>query len=162
MKAVLVSALLLLGLMLTAFAQQRSGFVPRIEFGCGGSSVVIDSEPKGFRSAEEASLRTGRLVQAHITVTRGELQARFQNWPAIDYIGGRCIDDTQGNPRIVYQAFCGGSGQHCNNTSNWGIIDPIGLREILAPSPDNVQRASEILGMQPPLPPALISLLAGP
>jgi hypothetical protein len=157
MKRLPGSAFLLFVLMHCAFAQ--APFAPRIEFACGGATVVIDSEPKGFRSPEEAYVQTGKLVQAHIVVARGGSRVAFQSWKDIDYIGGTCVDDANGNPRIVYQAFCGGSSQRCNGTSNWGIIDPVALRELLVPDPGNVGRATEILGKQPPVVPTLISLL---
>lgn len=163
MKATTVaSAFLLVAMLRSAVAQENYRFVPTIEFGCGGAAVVIDSQPKGFRSPEEAYARTGKLIQAHVAVTRGESRVVFQSWKDIDYIGGTCVSDAQGNPRIVYQAFCGGSGRHCDTMySNWGIIDPVGLRELLTPGPDNAQRATEILGKQPPIIPTLVSLLAG-
>ncbi len=159
MKGLLSSVLLVFSLVHSAFAEESTRLVPKIEFRCGGATVVIDSEPKGFRSPEEAYARTGKLVQAHIVVTRGEARASFQSWKNIDFIGGTCIDDAKGNPRIVYQAYCGGSG--CDDLSNWGIIDAVELREILIPSDRNTDRAREILGVRPPRIDRVINLLAG-
>lgn len=158
-KSLVGSALLLLSLAQSAIAQEVAGFVPGIEFQCGGATVAIDSEPKGFRSPEEAYVRTGKLVQARIVVTRGESRATFQSWKDIDFIGGRCVDDAKGNPRIVYQAYCGGSG--CDGLSNWGIIDAVELREMLTPGDHNTERAREILGAKPPGIDRLISLFSG-
>ncbi len=133
--------------------------VSKIEFRCGGAAVVIDSEPKGFQSPEEAYARTGKLVQAHIVVTRSESRATFQSWKSIDFIGGTCVDDAKGNPRILYQAYCGGSG--CDDLSNWGIIDAVELRELLTPSDRNTDRAREILGIRPPAINQVVNLFAG-
>lgn len=159
MKNPIGIALVLLGSMQDAVGQQGIMFVPTIEFQCGGARVVIDSSPKGFRSPEEAYARTGMRVRASIVVTRGESQAEFRSGRDIDFIGGTCIDDAKGNPRVVYQAYCGGSG--CDDLSNWGVIDPIDLREVLTPSDHNTGRAREILGFPPPRIDRLISLLAG-
>jgi hypothetical protein len=99
-------------------------------------------------------------IQASIVVTRGEASTTFRSWKDIDYIGGTCINDAKGNPRIVYQAYCGGSG--CDDRSNWGVIDVGELREVLIPSDGNTGRAREVLGLPPPRIDRLISLLAGP
>ncbi len=61
-----------------------------------------------------------------------------------------------GKHRIVYRAICGGSGCH---DSNWGIIDPATLQEILKPIGENTERATEILGARPPPVPRWHSLL---
>jgi hypothetical protein len=129
----------------------------RIEFECGGATVVIDSQPKGFKSPEAAFVETGMVVEAHIVVSRGEGEAKFQSWNDIDYIGGTCMEDARGQPRIVYRAFCGGSG--CSDQS-WGVIDPAALRELLVPSASNTEQAREILGVQPKDGPRLLGLLS--
>ena len=158
MKGHLGGAALLFGLIQTVLAQEEAPSQQKIEFKCGGATVIIDSEPKGFRSPEEAFVKTGKLVQAHIVVTRTGARATFQSWRDIDYIGGTCMQDARGQPRIVYRAFCGGSG--CNDQS-WGIIDPTVLRELLMPSENNTTRARELLGVQPMDAPKRLSLLLG-
>jgi hypothetical protein len=158
MKSTFGSALLLVGLAHTASAQEKFEFVPRIEFECGEAKVVIDSSPKGFRSPEEAFVKTGMQIQAQITVTRAGSSITFRSWQSIDYIGGTCINDAQGKPHIVYQAFCGGSG--CDDLTNWGIIDAREIHEELTPGVHNGEQAREILGSQPPRLYRLISLLA--
>lgn len=158
-KSVCAATLLVLCLLQNAVAEESQEFVPKIEFNCGGASVVIDSEPKGFRSPEEAFVSTGRIPQAQIVVIRGESRATFQGWQDIDYIGGQCVEDTKGNPHIVFQAICGGSG--CDDLDHWGIIDPRALREELAPGKLNTDRAREILGKQPPRVRRWISLYPG-
>ncbi len=156
MKGHLGGTALLLGLVHTVLAQEESPSQQKIEFGCGGATVVIDSDPKGFTSPEEAFVKTGRVVQAHIVVTRGDARTTFQSWRSIDYIGGTCMQDAQGQPRIVYRAFCGGSG--CDPQA-WGIIDPVQLRELLTPSDNNTARAREVLGVMPKDFPRRLSLL---
>lgn len=141
------AAVLLFGMVHIGLAQDEAPSQQKIEFECGGAAVVIDSEPKGYRSPEEAFAKTGRLVQATIVATRGAIRVAFQSWHDIDFIGGACMQDVQGRPRIVYQAFCGGSG--CDTRGNWGIIDPVSLRELLVPSDHNANRAHELLGLQP-------------
>ncbi len=152
------SAALLFVVVQAALAQEDAPSQQKIEFECGGATVLIDSEPKGFRSPEEAFVKTGKLVRAHIMVTRPGARATFQSWRDIDYIGGTCMQDARGEPRIVYKAFCGGSG--CND-ENWGIIDPVVLRELLIPSENNTERARELLGLQPKEAPRRLSLLLG-
>jgi hypothetical protein len=157
MKGQFGSAALLFVVVQTVFAQEEAPSQQKIEFECGGATVVIDSEPKGFRSPEEAFVKTGKLVQAHIVVTRADSRATFQSWRDIDYIGGTCMQDARGQPRIVYNASCGGSG--C--TGQWGIIDPAALRELLVPSENNTERARQLLGLQPKDAPKRLSLLLG-
>lgn len=156
MKAMIGTACVFLGLFQSALVLAQGAYVQRMEFECDGSQVVIDSSPKGFRSPEEAFVRTGQIVQAQIVVVRGEARATFQSWESIDYIGGGCFSDAQGKPHIVYRVACGGSGCH---DSNWGIIDPRALLEILKPDGENTERAARILGMQPPPVPRWVSLL---
>lgn len=158
MKAQLCGTALLLGLVQVVLAQEATPSQQTNEFECGGATVVIDSEPKGFISPEEAFVKSVRLVQAYIVVTRGDTRATFQSWRDIDFIGGICMEDAKGQPRIVYRAFCGGSG--CND-QQWGIIDPIALRETLTPSDKNFDLARALLGVQPKDGPRLLSLLSG-
>jgi hypothetical protein len=156
MKIALGNACVLLGLLQSAIAQEQTSESPRIEFECGGAQVVIDSGPKGFKSPEEAFVKTGQVVQAKLVVTRGASRVEFQSWRDIDYIGGPCFTSADGKHRIVYRAICGGSGCH---ESNWGIIDPTTLQEILKPIGENTERATEILGARPPPVPRWHSLL---
>lgn len=158
MKSMFGSALLLVCLAQTVSAQEAIEFVPSIEFECGGARVVIDSSPKGFKSPEEGFAKTGMQIQAQIVVTRASSSVTFRSWQSIDYIGGTCINDAQGKPHIVYQAFCGGSG--CDDLTNWGIIDASEIREELIPGAHNGEQARAILGTQPPRMLRLISLLA--
>jgi hypothetical protein len=152
-----VNVILLLGFVQNAIAQERATHSPGVEFECGGAHVVIDSGPKGFRSPEEAFAKTGRIVEAKLVVIRGESKVEFQSWRNIDYIGGSCFTDSRGKHHIVYRAICGGSGCH---DSNWGIIDPATLQEVLKPIGENTMRAAELLGAQPPPVPRWHSLLA--
>ena len=66
----------------------------------------------------------------------------------VDTIGGVCAKNKRGEPTIVYQAFCSGSG--CFDLENWGIIDPSDLRVLLVPNDWNLKDAKKILGR--PLP----------
>jgi hypothetical protein len=143
MRAPIAIAVLVVGLVPTARAQQE--FVPRIEFDCAGSAVTIDVRKRGSSATREG------LVSVVLTVIREDADSReaaARTWEHIDFIGGTCISDIGGNPKIVYQTYCSGSG--CNDQSNWGIFDAISLREILTPSEQNSARAQEILGVELP------------
>lgn len=157
MKTALGMLCVLLGLYRGPVVLAQEAFVPRMEFACDGAQVVIDSSPKGFRSPEEAFVKAGQFVSAQLVVVRGESRAVFQSWGDIDYIGGSCVVDARGKPYIVYRAICGGSGCH---DSNWGIIDPRELLEVLKPDGDNTEQATRILGLPPPPVPRWLSLLA--
>ncbi len=74
----------------------------------------------------------------------------------IDFIGATCDTDTRGNPRVVYQAICGGSG--CKVLDNWGVIDPEWLNVLLAPSDDSLEPATKLLGHKPSLSGPLMSV----
>lgn len=102
-------------------------------FQCGGAAIEIEVLP-------EPPLDTV------VTVQRAQRKAilHFNN---IDFIGGRCELDAQGESRVVFQAYCGGSS--CHDLDNWGIIDPTSLKVLLIPSVDNTAQATRLLGKAP-------------
>ena len=76
----------------------------------------------------------------------------------IDYVGGSCVNDVKGNPRVLFQAYCGGSG--CKDLDNWGIVDPASLQMLLAPHDSNAAEARRILGVMPTPPKKMLSVHA--
>lgn len=133
MRRKLVLALTLLSLSATVSAEQH--------FECGGStvSIQVDHQPP-LRSTEgaEMTLRVERQADKRFTLLR---------FNSIDFIGGACDEDAQPSARIVFQAFCGGSG--CSDRSNWGVIDPVRLQVLVAPSNDSLALATRLLGHSP-------------
>jgi hypothetical protein len=127
-------------------ARAQQEFVPRIAFDCAGSAVTIDVRKRGSSNAAREA-----LVSVVLTVLREDADSRdatVRTWEHIDFIGGTCISDDGGNPRIVYQTYCSGSG--CDDQSHWGIFDAISLREVLTPGEQNSAQAREILGVELP------------
>ena len=112
-------------------------------FECGGAQVSIEV-------LDQAPLDTV------LKVSRGERLSQL-NFDNIDFIGGDCLANAQGAPRIVFQAVCAGSG--CQDLSNWGVIDPISLKVLLVPADGNGEQAQRLLG-HAPTPLALERLLS--
>ena len=113
------------------------------EFVCGKSSVSIKIDHQlPLRSVEGADviLRVERQDDRRFSLLR------FGN---IDFIGGGCDEDANGNARIIFQAYCGGSG--CNDKSNWGVIDPTNLQQLIAPTDDSLKLVTHLLGHPPKL-----------
>jgi len=144
MRTLLAIVVLIVGLVPMARAQQE--FVPRIEFDCAGSAVTIEVRKRGSSGATRAGLISVRLII--VRKDADSVDAAARTWEHIDFIGGTCISDDGGNPRIVYQTDCGGSG--CDGESSWGIFDAASLRELLMADEPNSARAQEILGVELP------------
>ncbi|WP_160287383.1 hypothetical protein [Pseudomonas knackmussii] len=125
MKGILLGALLALGAPVAQAAQQR--------FECGGARVEID-------------MFSGAVPHTWVRVSRDVRYVQMLLQDA-EFLGGRYQQDSQGRPKVVFQAFCGGSG--CEDLHNWGIIDPLKMQTLLAPAPGNALRASEVLGFCP-------------
>lgn len=117
-------------------------------FECGGALVEI------------SAVRTGELhvedIRLAIRVSRGSETREISYEGGIDYIGGHCVAEAGTMPRILFQAYCGGSG--CKDLDNWGIIDPQSLQVLLAPSDTNRMDAQRILGAAPVAPKRMLSV----
>lgn len=110
------------------------------------------------------SKATASIVVAEATSVDGELRMRttftvespegesvsISYVGRIDFDGGVCVTDVKGNARVLFQAYCGGSG--CKDLDNWGIVDPDALQILLAPYDSNAAEARRVLGV-PPTPP---------
>lgn len=142
MRRKLSTVLILLSLSATASAEQN--------FDCGGSTVRIQVDhQQPLRSTEgaEVILRVERQADRRYTLLR------FSN---IDFIGGECDGSDQASARIVFQAACGGSG--CSDLSNWGVIDPVRLQVLIAPSNESLAPVTKLLGHPPKLNSQLMSV----
>ncbi|HWK99457.1 MAG TPA: hypothetical protein VNQ55_05905 [Parapedobacter sp.] len=126
-------ALAIFGIQASAYAGQK--------FSCGDAEVRVDIVSRNSASWE---LR----AEAVISVTANEVSTVLRYWGNTDFIGAACVMDSTLAPKVVYQAFCGGSG--CRDLDNWGIIDPKSLRVLLVPSDTNRTEAMRLLGK--PLP----------
>lgn len=102
-------------------------------FTCGTAKVDIELLPGLPLDTSLTVQREGRVTVLH-----------FNN---IDFIGGTCLNSARGEPRVVFQAVCGGSG--CHDLENWGVIDPVTLKVLLIPDDDNTRRATQLLGVTP-------------
>lgn len=74
----------------------------------------------------------------------------------IDFVAGYCWADVKGAPRVIFQAYCGGSG--CKDLDNWGIVDPETLQVLLTPRDSNSAEVRRILGMEPERPKKMLSV----
>lgn len=121
------------------------------EFQCGKSTVHIGVDhqlPLYTTEGAEVTIQVERNSDKRFTLLRYT--------GGIDFIGAICDTDARGNPRVVYQAICGGSG--CKDADNWGIIDPEWLNVLLAPSDDSLEPAIKLLGHKPSLGMPLMSV----
>jgi len=92
-------------------------------------------------------VKSDRSAYSVDSVVRVELNdavttLRYQN---VDYIGGKCLKDGNGQDRVLFQAHCGGS--RCKDLDNWGIINPQNLNVLLEPDDSNREMAIKILGI---------------
>ncbi|NVZ81237.1 hypothetical protein HX875_06295 [Pseudomonas yamanorum] len=110
-------------------------------FQCGNATVTISIDTT-------SPLRSIEGVDVMLRVDQGP-RSTLLRYSNIDFIGGDCDTDARGNPIIVYQAICGGSG--CYDLSNWGLIDPVNLQALLAPADDSLVPATRLLGHPPVL-----------
>ena len=120
-------------LLLTPLALAFSPAEAQQLFHCNGAVVEIKVLP-------EPPLATVLTVQQ----AQRTAILHFSN---IDFIGGRCEQDSNGDARIVFQAFCGGSS--CHDLDNWGVIDPRSLQVLLIPTEGNRTEAARLLGTAP-------------
>lgn len=102
---------------------------------CAGSKVYI---------AFSSSLKSPEGVESILTVSRSGQDTTLRYDTNIDFIGAECRKNRRGEPLIVFQAYCGGSG--CRDLDNFGIIDPSDLRILLVPNDWNRGDAKKILG----------------
>ena len=109
-------------------------------FTCSGSEVYIGIKkvPDGKYSVD-VEFKVSRNTRSTILI--------FNN---IDHIGGTCHKMENNKYRIVFQAYCNGSG--CNDASNWGVVDPETLRVLLVPLPSdtNYSEAKRLVGGELP------------
>jgi hypothetical protein len=110
-------------------------------FQCGNATVTISIDTT-------LPLRSTEGVDVMLRADHG-LRSTLLRFSNIDFIGGDCDTDARGNPLIVYQATCSGTG--CHDLSNWGIIDPVNLQALLAPADDSLESATRLLGHPPAL-----------
>jgi len=109
-------------------------------FECGGARVEITiTRPRSTPPSEAA--------KTTIAVSRGGHVRELAYVGGIDFVGGQCLATADGAPRVVFQAYCGGSG--CKDQDNWGIMDPLQLQFLLVPSDTNRADAQKILGGVP-------------
>ena len=150
MRPLIAIVVSVVGLIPVTRAQQE--FVPRIEFDCAGTAVTIDVRRRGVTATNPG------LISTVLSVVRDDpdFLASVRTWERIDFIGGTCISDADGNPAIVYQTFRGDSGD--DDQGNWGIFDAVSLREVLTPSELNTAQAREALGVELPRLNPLISV----
>lgn len=67
-----------------------------------------------------------------------------------EYFLAACLKGKDQRSYIVFQNYCGGSG--CHDLDNFGIIDAVSLRVLLAPADNNRSIADQIIGYSvPPL-----------
>lgn len=86
-------------------------------------------------------------VEAQVTVSRGSSSTVVRVSGARDYIGLRCEASSKGDPHLVIQAYCGGSG--CHDLGNFYIVSAMTLEILLVPRTRddmNRQDAALILG----------------
>lgn len=131
MRVTIVYALTLFATGL-AFAGQR--------FECGGATVEISITRVGANSHGEEARTT-------LAVSRGGRVRELVHVGGIDFVGGQCSLTASGEPRVVFQAYCGGSG--CKDLDGWGIADPRSLQFLLVPSDANRAEARRLLGVAP-------------
>ena len=122
----------LLGFFVSHFANALETFT------CGNAKVTLEVIKVDGNKYEFDTALTVHLKNISTIL-------RYTN---IDYIGGICVKDAKGQNRIVYQAYCGGSG--CKDLDNWGIIDPKNLQVLLVPNDYNRDEAKNILGTELP------------
>ncbi len=122
------------------------------EFPCGKATVSISVAPA------QSAVREHRTRSTVTVSSPSGASVGISFVGRIDYVGGSCVNDVKGNPRVLFQAYCGGSG--CRDLDNWGIVDPASLQMLLAPHDSNAAEASRILGMTPTPPKEMLSVLA--
>ncbi len=140
MLRIAANSLLVALLSQPALAQQ--------EFRCADATITIGVDTTlPLRSTEGADV-----------ILRVERGPRFTllRYSGVDFIGGACDTDANNASRIVYQAVCGGSG--CDDSSNWGVINPESLQALLAPAEGNLGSAVALLGHRPALKGGLMSV----
>jgi len=104
-------------------------------FSCGGADVRFKYE-KRHQIAD--------YVSVDVIISRDGRQSVLRYDGNVDFVGGVCVKDGRGNPAIVFQVYCGGSG--CMDLDNWGIVDPSDLRVLLVPNDWNRKDARKIFG----------------
>lgn len=110
-------------------------------FQCADATVTIGVDAT-------LPLLTTESAEVFLRVERGP-RATLLRYYSIDFIGGSCDTNANGEPRIVYQAVC--SGTACHDLSNWGVINPETLQVLLIPADDSLEPATRLLGHPPVL-----------
>jgi hypothetical protein len=90
-------------------------------------------------------------VDAVVKLTKGTKSVAVRVSDSREYVGFRCEKSSTGEPVLVVQAFCGGSG--CHDLDNFFIVSVKTLKVLLQPrSPDDLNReeAKSILGHDVP------------
>ncbi len=128
--------LMVIGLLLVS-----SGAWAAQDFTCGKSKVSI------FMSENQSAAWELRVRSTVLVTTQEGASVSVSFTGNIDFIGGHCVTDAAGRSRVLFQAYCGGSG--CKDLDNWGIIDPDHARILLAPNDTNHEEAQRILGTAP-------------
>ncbi len=137
-----------LALVLAIFIYSFSAYAGQ-NFTCGGAEVRIDIVS---RESPQWELR----IEAVLSVSVGGVSTVLRYRGNIDNIGAICVIDSKQAPKVVFQAYCGGSG--CRDLDNWGIIDPKSLRVLLVPNDTNREEAMRLLGTPLPEPPEKLDL----
>jgi hypothetical protein len=133
-----MTSLLLVGISM--FASAGAAMAGQT-FECGGAAVEINVSSAG---------------RATVGVSRERHVRELGYLGGIDFVGGHCARSADGRLLVVFQAYCGGSG--CKDLDNWGIVDPLSLQVLLAPSDSNRGEAQRILGLVPVRPENMLNL----
>lgn len=111
------------------------------DFQCVGATVSIFVDTA-------SPIRSSEGAEVVLLVERGP-RSTILRYSGIDFIGGACDTEAKSGPRIIYQAFCAGSG--CDDVSNWGVINPDSLQVLQIPAVGNLDSVSALLGHRPRL-----------
>jgi len=113
-------------------------------FDCGDAQVEVSVE-----TIENPLPELRRRAKISVSHASGAVR-ELSYIGGIDYIGGHCVHDRNGQPYVLFQAVCGGSA--CKDLENWGIIDPRSMQLLLAPNDMSRAEAERILGKAPVTP----------
>jgi hypothetical protein len=127
-----------LSVVVTTFCLSALG---QEQFQCAGATVTIEVDTT-------MPLRSTEGADVILRVERGP-RSTILRYSNVDFVSGACDTDANHASRVIFQAVCGGSG--CNDSSNWGVIDPENLQALLVPSDDSLEPAIAMLGHKPML-----------
>ncbi|OAH98450.1 hypothetical protein A1353_02130 [Methylomonas methanica] len=115
---------------------------------CGETTVEVKAD-----QAPDARLALSKIILSAKSKTES-IRLVFDNTVddprGAEYFLAACLKGKDQRSYIVFQNYCGGSG--CHDLDNFGIIDAVSLRVLLAPSDNNRPIADQIIGYSvPPL-----------